>query len=74
MYGNGLLIFYEKRTWTSRFRSSGKEMGVAGAGGTRRPSLFNIEAIMCTYLTLTMPLYFEPAPFKYNLGLSLNHE
>lgn len=31
MYGNGLLTFYEKRTWTLRFRLSGKEMGVAGA-------------------------------------------
>lgn len=61
MYGNGLLIFYEKRTWTLRFRSSGKEMGVVGAEeGTRRPSLFDVEAVMCTYIMLTMPIiYFQ---------------
>jgi len=62
MYGNGRLTSYEKRTWTLRFRSSGKEMGVAGVEeGTSRPSVFDIEAIMCTCLMLTIPLsIFKP--------------
>ena len=31
MCGNGPSAFYEKRICISRFRSSGKEMGVVGA-------------------------------------------
>lgn len=42
MYGNGRLIFSERKTWISQFRLSEKAMAVAGVEEeTRLPSRFS---------------------------------
>lgn len=45
-------------------------MGAVGVGGASRPSLFDVEAVMPTYLMLTMPIiYLQAISFKHNLKL-----